>query len=81
MKTIQNDFGIIESITRINAEINRLYAAKELQLKALSTIYPPVDDEATPVPEKKRRGRKAKALGKGIVARTEPIKNDVPFPS
>ena len=57
MKTIQNDFGIIESITRINAEINRLYAAKELQLKALSTIYPPVDEEATPAAEKKKRGR------------------------
>ena len=66
MKHIQNDFGIIESITRINAEINRLYAAKELQLKALSTIHPPVDDETAPVPEKKKRGRKPKALGKGI---------------
>jgi len=62
MKPIQNDFGIIESITRINAEMNRLFAAKELQLKALSTIYPPVDEEATPAAEKKKRGRKKSAV-------------------
>ena len=63
---MRDEFEIIKSITRINGEINKLFTAKEFLLKALSTIYPPVDEEATPASEKKKRGRKPKALGKGI---------------
>jgi len=62
---MRDEFEIIKSITRINGEINKLFTAKEFLLKALSTIHPPGDEEATPAPEKKR-GRKPKALGKGI---------------